>query len=1093
MKSNLLLKVWGIVLTVAILSGLLMVSVPVAAADSAYSFVTTPKSMTANTNINQFVAAADGQTMFVYSNNNTVPGTIAAVGGVVAATTVYYGMTNTVTALGAGAMTLTLPAGVTAAVTAGTAGATYAAPTITVTGAGTFTIILTSGNKFYKSANAGKTWAGTSSPGTVNNGLDNAVVVALAISPNFATDNTLLVGTDVDTVLISTNGGTTFVNAFGFPALGATENIASLAVYGMNMVVGTTTAPAYTGTVYLFSPVTYTWTNQVASGTLAAGNVIGVAFSPMYAADAQVFAVVSESATATTVNNRIVATGSTWGGSYLKASYPAAITAIPPTLPPTKASIAFGSDYAVYTGSFLVALNGSDVDDCYRYTAVANAIGATNRLVDLNIGGAGTHTSVWSLSIKGGMSDAVYAGLTAGSVRKATGAAVVATWTAPTVKALTGTNPIVVATNDAIYAGTIGGAFLSAFQVSTDDLVTFNKLSMISVSSTNMTATDLAVVDANTMFLVMTNAGLGDLVFKTTDAGANWSCINSNATGTFLGVYPSPAYATDNTLYIPVTTISVLKSVNGGSTFTVQAVGNPGGAISAFAPLDGTTYYVGFTGGQVYKSNRFITSAATDAAGVYSITLGAANEVFVGTMNGRVFRSTDDAVTFSTSTVGSLAAAAGQNVTVTLDPAYATNKTIYMTNDAALGVSSFVIGTSAAWFTFTGAISPDAAVVASNGILYTGDSVASATPLYRSLNPKATSVAAAGVNSIDGTYASATLAMPATPTVTVKAVISAATGNTVIAIGGGWAVSATSAYPYAFRVLTLTDKFITAPAGLAPTGNNISINNTRLSWTAVTFATASPLPTTRYEYRINTDSALLATSAAVSTGTSAYANVATVAGQTYYYQVRATTNVITAPVNTIGFYTPWSATSSFSTKLYEPAAGTGPNAVGVVAPAAGSTLTIATGQTSLSPTFNWSAVAGATSYEIKISSKADFSDVIDSSVGLTTTVYTTPVKMAPGVYYWEIRAVAGTNIGDWLQSAFTVAAPAAAAPVATAPAQTIVVPTPVVNVPPATVNVTVPTSAPAPASTPAWAWVVIAIGAVLVIAVIVLIARTRRV
>ena len=265
-----------------------------------------------------------------------------------------------------------------------------------------------------------------------------------------------------------------------------------------------------------------------------------------------------------------------------------------------------------------------------------------------------------------------------------------------------------------------------------------------------------------------------------------------------------------------------------------------------------------------------------------------------------------------------------------------------------------------------------------------------------------------------------------------------------------------------------------APAFTTPAANAlVDSNNVVLAWTAIAGATAYNWCNYRFFWKC-----------LLHTGTTTITTVFITPALLEKWRA-----ILCHPASCRPFFSKVSAPVSFTTKLTN--AGSNLTAVGGLAPAAGSSTT------ATSPTFNWAAVANATSYDIKISSKADFSDTIDSMTGLTSTVYTTNVKLTPGVYYWEIRAANAITKSDWVQTTFTVVAP----PVVTTPAPiTLTVPTPnvTVNVPtqPAqvqpTVIVNVPTSTPN-TQTPAWAWIVIAIGAVLVIAVIVLIVRTRKV
>jgi hypothetical protein len=60
------------------------------------------------------------------------------------------------------------------------------------------------------------------------------------------------------------------------------------------------------------------------------------------------------------------------------------------------------------------------------------------------------------------------------------------------------------------------------------------------------------------------------------------------------------------------------------------------------------------------------------------------------------------------------------------------------------------------------------------------------------------------------------------------------------------------------------------------------------------------------------------------------------------------------------------------------------------------------------PTFTWTSVAGATSYEIAL----DQVNAPVASVTVTSTNYT-PSSLGPGLYYWRVRARNAGGTGDW--------------------------------------------------------------------------------
>ncbi len=200
-------------------------------------------------------------------------------------------------------------------------------------------------------------------------------------------------------------------------------------------------------------------------------------------------------------------------------------------------------------------------------------------------------------------------------------------------------------------------------------------------------------------------------------------------------------------------------------------------------------------------------------------------------------------------------------------------------------------------------------------------------------------------------------------------------------------------------------------------GNQVSV---ALSWTDIGADT--------YQVQVSSDSAFTSPMTTSTSDTSATVS-GLQPGVTYYWRMRATEPVTGS----------WSDALSFTTVATP----------GTVAPELLSPIAGAEGVSS-TPTFSWSSVAGATSYQIQVATDSNFSSKeIDETT--SATAYQSDDELDNGTYYWKVKAQA-----DWSATGvFTVGA--------------------------------VPG-----AGTPAWVWVVIVIGALLVIAVLVLILRTRR-
>ncbi len=68
--------------------------------------------------------------------------------------------------------------------------------------------------------------------------------------------------------------------------------------------------------------------------------------------------------------------------------------------------------------------------------------------------------------------------------------------------------------------------------------------------------------------------------------------------------------------------------------------------------------------------------------------------------------------------------------------------------------------------------------------------------------------------------------------------------------------------------------------------------------------------------------------------------------------------------------------------------------------------------------FNWNCVPGATSYTLEVDDDADFSSIVESRSGLTTTGVA--IDLSPYTqYYWRVKAINVNGSGSWSGSVFT--------------------------------------------------------------------------
>ena len=143
----------------------------------------------------------------------------------------------------------------------------------------------------------------------------------------------------------------------------------------------------------------------------------------------------------------------------------------------------------------------------------------------------------------------------------------------------------------------------------------FDAVGLISVS--NPKIKDFDVIDASVRYLLLwddlnnsgsQNAGESYWLMKSNNAGSTWTGILNYTPAsleTILGVYPSPLYASDSTLYLPLSNGKMLKTTNGGWNFSLDTLPGPIPAtMTAFTAKDGNTAYAAYNNKTVYKSGR---------------------------------------------------------------------------------------------------------------------------------------------------------------------------------------------------------------------------------------------------------------------------------------------------------------------------------------------------------------------------------------------------------------------------------------------------------------------------------------------------------
>jgi len=522
----------------------------------------------------------------------------------------------------------------------------------------------------------------------------------------------------------------------------------------------------------------------------------------------------------------------------------------------------------------------------------------------------------------------------------------------------------------------------------------------------------------------------------------------------------SPVFPTDETLYVADSgTATIYRSTDGGNDWD-ELSNQPDGLDAMLVVNDdivltaeaGHVYYTTNHGRRAWEDES-VSDLATAVAFGMSPNFGADDTLLLGDVDGQIFISED--IGESWDQVGDALTAAA-NTIPTFDIAYGTNGTIY----AASGneVDRCVIDTDddwadQEWSEFTTAKTDLAMLGASglscaaDGTLYAADGATANTTaggVWRALNP--TDDMGDVVFELVGDE------FELAANTSLKGLRITAGSNIL------WCMDSTVTN----EVWQYEDTMATAVTLEEPWSNS-GIDGTHKAWLSWEELAGAD----EYELKYTTDEAFRVSIVDIPALDDAEERIgdddpgdddALSDGTMYYWKVKATEPLLSR----------WSKVWSFTTALedvavpvtWEPDNG----AQGVI----------------IQPSFGWTAVGDATTYELELADNPDFTGATKATTSINSWVSDTALSYNT-TYYWRVKALKGTVVvSDWVSGAFTTTSKAAPAVEVTPapPAPQITVPAPQVVMPAAV--------------TPMWVWAIIAIGAILVITVVVLIARTRR-
>lgn len=658
----------------------------------------------------------------------------------------------------------------------------------------------------------------------------------------------------------------------------------------------------------------------------------------------------------------------------------------------------------------------------------------------------------------------------------------------------------------------------SAFSRSTDNGANYQDVSNWNTSAAS-NVTDIAVApDGSKWYMVTTGNGTDTNVNVWSKTGTTWErlmFIANPASSTF-----TLRIAPDNKLVVYLVqngSTNIYYTDDGGDKNWVLRIANDN-VLDLAVESAQVVYYTYASNVRKSTNGGFLwndpaTSISSTWGTSFAIKSLGKDNLLVTSTAGKVAWSTNGGTSFTSAATltngGALQATAGNLSSGTF--VYAAPGAGNTLGAGVVQIYRYKIGSVApdnVWKAITGntvATTPTATALfnglelvgGNSGILYaiSQDPAGPGSTLWRTMNP-----AEAGETSV---VFSALLTGPTLATSLDASLVNGRTTDFEYSVASGvntiWVIDADtvvseeagdSATTINDEIYSFNDTLSAVPTTLTPAANAvIPVNPVSGNTFFVTFTWNRPSLATSYDWQVATDKdfkAVISNNVNFAPADPAVSPVAANLlagatlnpGTTYYFRMR--TN--------LPLFSPWSATTTFSTASLD-------KPFGIAGPAVGST------DVPVQPVLSWTAYPGALWYEVTVSEDPSFAIPEFSHNVKGNLFYGVTADEAlknSTTYYWRVRGVTAepfvqgskvvTPSGPWSTGAFTTVAAAPAAQ----PPTVITVPAPA---PPAQViQLPAPPPEQIPAAIPNWMLMtIIIIGAVLVIALVILIVRTRRV
>jgi photosystem II stability/assembly factor-like uncharacterized protein len=982
------------------------------------------------------------------------------------------------------------------------------------------------GYNLFRSTDSGYSWEPLWKIPAGDNPYGEAKIISLVL-PRREDSTTLYLATRYN-IYKSTNGGRDFTSLTRLPPTsGATPaNSALLTSFDVTDYHGSHLILAGTrdsdsgdyGGVYFFdeSQPFIPWADLQVGGVPAGTgyDVLAVAFSPNFADDGQVVAVITDE------DNTIVTTrvaGASWGATIGDA-YLLDPTSFPPLAPwsATAASLAFPADYdRDVSGDRYIQYVGVNVGGVTGGIYVVTGVEAPDDSLAVPVFAP---APVYSLAAAGEAAGitmidgeafgiTLVAGLTNGNVINiATGLA----YTPPAAPPAENACVAIAELHGSayfVYAGTSGTN--SGFARSVDGGATFARIAFIGDDIT--TISDVAVSPIyskdSTIYMVTEGSSGRRILWRTTSQGQTWDAVLTSGqliplasgkiaiVGNLNKVAISPNFRSDTTVFICESgnAPSIWRTTDNGFRFApLPSKAGTTGSIDAWIVAGIKKLLIGDSLGNFYTTTSggltWSRAVATGLAGFSSMALSPDYEsdgtILAGGSGGQVCISRDGGETWRELLATGLAG----SVVVAFDPYYAENRVIYAADyraGAKAGVRRFIIGALTGWQRIDamapGRVEEVGASTSARirGMIAADDGhglstlyVLDTSPVVRRLI--GTTAAQGGIARClnpAGAFSPSTEAPlfevvnPGLPSGARLSGLWCVEGHTL------WSVdtAATPVALYTYQDTLTVPLTLLSPADGASSGRQTSC---QVSWLAANGAMS---------YEVWYDIA----PSFEQSPTQLYSRVANAgitgleSGITYYWRVRVgqpgTSLFIPGAAITIGapalsrFSAGWSWANALGGSQWSPFVSGG------ISPSPGAS------GVPVRPNFQWNPADRATGYELVVARDSSFADVVVARVGgsaLPVAAWACDVDLSYSTtYYWRVRAISLSSYSQWAAGIFT-----------TEPAPSVPPPSPL-SPPP---QPQAPSSPQAPPGTPVYIWGLIAIFAVLTIALLVLITSRHR-